>query len=254
MLKENAIALISEEIPEELKFIPVFSQSKLIKTREGKLNPESLIKWALYCLKRDDKEEFNRIFNNLMTEYKPLLQWAYSCWDYVLTTEGFRYLPRKGIQKYYCHGDYRAFTLRDFKRLIHKSFKELLLSYSLNGSITRFLKKHIWGKIISNYNLLKIPQNKKERTLTNYSYLRCIPYKFFNRYHQEKVENTILKLKPEEIEIIELYFFKFYKDKVCAQEKNMVLEEFLSLKEKILAKINQIDNLSYALLKQIERY
>lgn len=253
-MKEEILIKLEEKLPEELEFSPVFSQPKLKKVREGKYKPESLIKWAKYCLKRNDREEFNRVYNELLQEYKPLLEWAYACWDYLLTTQGFRYLPRKGLQKYFCHGDYRALTIRDYKKLVNKCFKELVLTYSPNGSLTKYLKARLWNKVVREYDKLKYPQNAKERLLTNYSYLRCIPYKFFNRYHQKRVEEALSKLDADELEIIDLYFFHFYREEVCAGEKKISLEDFLKLKEKILQKLKDIDLLSYALLKQIERY
>jgi hypothetical protein len=54
--------------------------------------------------------------------------------------------------------------------------------------------------------------------------------------------------------VIELYFFRFYKDEAGAEERNLSLEEFIRIKEQALHKIKTEDPLSYALLKQIERY
>lgn len=253
-MKENNLTLIIEEKPPDLEFTPVFSQPKLTKIKSSKNSMEKLIKWALICYHREDKEEFGRIYNQLLQEYKPILDWAYLSWDYLLTTQGFRYLPRKGVEKYYSHGDYRACTQGDYKKLINKCFKTLLLNYPVNGCFSSYLRNNFWSQVVKEYEILKVPKDKKERLLTDYSYLRCIPYQFLNRYHEEKVKQTLRILEKLEFQILELYFLKFYTDEAAAQESKLELNKFIEIKQIALDKIRFRDYLSYALLKQIERY
>jgi hypothetical protein len=53
---------------------------------------------------------------------------------------------------------------------------------------------------------------------------------------------------------IELYFLRFSTDQACAQESKLGIGKFLEVKQRALNKIKFYDYLSYALLKQIERY
>lgn len=253
-MKGKELNLLLEEKLPDIEYRPVFFQPKLGKIKISKSSLEHLVKWALICYRRQDKDEFGRVYNELLKEYKPLLDWAFLSWDYLLTTQGIRYLPRKGIEKYNSHGDYRPFTQKDYRRMLHKVFKEILLTYSPNGNFNSYLREKFWAKVLSEYELLKIPQGKNERLLTEYSYLRCIPYRFFNRYHEEKVNNSLRMLNKLEQMAIELYFLKFYTDEACAEESNLRIEKFLQIKDSALNKIKYHDYLSYALLKQIERY
>lgn len=249
--------LIVQEIPPELEFPKVFIQPKLGVCHRGRSNVPHLLKRIKESGKKRDGESFTRAYNELVIEFRPLLKWAYSCWDYLLTTQGIRYLSRREGEKLYCHGDYRAFTDKDFQRLIYKVFKECAITYAERSNGKNFpfyLKKNFWNKISDEYKKLENPPNPKQRKLTQYSYLRCVPYEFLNSYHQEIVNITLKKLKKEERELIELYFLNFLKEEEIVKEKNISLKEFYSLKEKILHKISLINPLVCALLLQIERY
>lgn len=248
------LQLILEEKPPELDYIPVFYQPKLRKLKATNLDIKPLIKWAKICYQRKDMEEFAKVYNQILQEYKPLIDWAFSCWDYLLTTQGYRYLPRKGTDKYFCHGDYKIFGQREYKKLLNRCFKELFLNYQPDGNFTGYLRYNYWNKVVEAYNELRKPKSEKERLLTDLSYLRCIPYRFLNRYHQERVNNTLNLLDPLEKKVVYLYFLKFYTEEAVCQETNLDAAEMNSVKEKALNKLQTKDKICYALLKQIERY
>ena len=247
------IALMREKIS-NWEYTPVFYQPKLTKIKLSNLEPEPLIKWAFICRRKNDAEEFGKTYNTLVQEYKPLLDWAFLSWDYLVTTQGIRYLHRGGREKYFCHGDYQAFTPRHYKKLLYRCFKELLFNYSLEENFTTYLRKNFWDKVVREYDILRIPKNKKERLLTEYSYLRCVPYKFFNSFHENKVRASLNILNKIELQVKELYFLKFYSEKACAQEMNVEINDIFIIKNQALNKIKFYDLLSYSLLKQIERY
>ncbi|MCM8766006.1 MAG: hypothetical protein NC920_04080 [Candidatus Omnitrophica bacterium] len=249
--------LIAEEPDLELDFPQVFVQPKLNNSCRGKSNISKLLREIQRSQQRRDGEGFTRAYNELVGEFQPFLQWAFSCWDYLLTTEGIRYVNRPEGEKLYCHGDYRAFTDKDFHRLIYKVFKECTLAYAEKTDGKNFifyLKNKFWKKILEEYKKLETPSDPRQRKLTQYSYLRCVPYEFFNRYHQEKVEEILHRLKKEEQEIVKLYFMNFYKIEEILKIKNLTLNAFQKLKEETLRKIAHLDTLVYALLLQIERY
>ncbi len=158
----------------------------------------------------------------------------------------------------HCHGDYRAFTDQHFHRLIHKIFKRCVFSYleirRKRCNFAFYIKKNFWNRIVEDYKILEEPSDPLQRKLTLYSYLRCVPYEFLNRYHQEIVDNVLEKLNPDEREIIELHFIKFFKEDEILKRKNLTYEDFFKLKEELLAKISLFDPLVCALLLQIERY
>jgi len=248
------LQLILEEKPPELDYIPVFYQPRLKKLKNTNLDVKPLIKWAKICYSRKDMEEFTKVYNHILQEYKPLIDWAFTCWDYLITTQGFRYLPRKGTDRYFCHGDYRAFGQREYKKLLNRCFKKLFLEYQLNGNFTGYLRSNYWNKVVQEYNELRKPKSEKERLLTDFSYLRCVPYKFLNRHHQKRVHHTLNILEPLERKIIYLYFFKFYTEEAICEEINLTIVEITALRERALDKLQNEDKISYALLKQIERY
>lgn len=251
-------ALVAEEDGLDIEFPQVYVQPKKPTTfAQGKENITQLLKQIRKCFLAKDGEGFTKSYNALLLEFKPAINWALSCWDYLLTTEGIRYLSRPEGEKLYCHGDYRAFSDKDFNRLIHRVFKECVLSYETKTdgrSFSLFLKKNFWNKIILEYKKLENPPDPRQRKLTIYSYLRCVPYQFFNFYHQEKVNRILEILKPEEKEIVELYFFNFFKEEEILKRKGINHESFLEKKQKILDKISFLDPLVHALLLQIERY
>ncbi|MCM8779096.1 MAG: hypothetical protein NC834_04875 [Candidatus Omnitrophica bacterium] len=249
--------LLAEEPPLELDFPRVFVQPRLESCSQGKKDIPRLLKKIEQSKKERNGETFTEAYNELVVEFRPILNWAHSCWDYLLTTQGVRYLMRPEGEKLYCHGDYRAFTDRDFHRLIYKVFKECILDCAGKNNCKNFilyLKKNFWKRILEEYNKLENPPDPKQRKLTPYSYLRCVPYEFMNRYHQERVEGILKRLKCEEQEIVKLYFLNFYRIEEILRIKNLTPQAFQNFKKDILYKIACLDTLVYSLLLQIERY
>jgi len=150
--------------------------------------------------------------------------------------------------------DYRAVKKDDFISLVYTTFRfSVLENYPLNGlNFTLWLKKNFWKKISKNYDNLKYPLDSSQRNLTSYSYLRCVPYKFFNSYHQERVDRILETLREKEKEIITLYYFQFYKDSVIREMKQTLIPS--KIRQEILSQISKKDYLVYVLLLQIERY
>jgi hypothetical protein len=254
---EQLKALIEAEPQLDMDFPQVFVQPKIDTYCQGKSDVGQLLKRIKKTHASDDGDGLTRAYNELLVEFRPTLNWAFSSWDYLLTTEGIHYLSRPEGEKLYCHGHYRAFTDTDFHRLIHRVFKECLFSYEskTNGqNFIFYLKKNYWDKILQEYKKLENPPDPRQRKLTPYSYLRCVPYEFLNRYHQEKVDEILGRLKTEEREIAELYFINFYKIEEILKRKFLTLDAFQRLKEEILVKIAFLDTLVHTLLLQIERY
>lgn len=254
---EQLKILFEEEPQLEIDFPQVFVQPRIDTYCRGKSNIPQLLEKIKRTRASNNGDGFTRAYNELLVEFRPTLNWAFSCWDFLLTTEGIRYLSRPEGEKLYCHGDYRAFTDTDFHRFIHRIFKECVFSYTTetNGqNFIFYLKKKYWDKILEEYKKLENPPDPKQRKLTQYSYLRCVPYEFMNRYHQEKSEEILGRLKTEEKEIIDLHFINFCKEEEILRIKNLTSDTFLKLKGEILVKIAFLDTLVHALLLQIERY
>ncbi|MCM8784438.1 MAG: hypothetical protein NC818_06695 [Candidatus Omnitrophica bacterium] len=256
-IMEELKNLLAEEIPPEMDFPQVFVQPKLEVCCRGKNNILQLLRKIKKSREKKDGASFTDAYNKLLVEFRPFLKWASSCWDYLLTTEGIRYVSRPETEKAYCHGDYRAFTDKDFHHLIHKVFKACAITYAEKNdgkSFIFYLKKNFWENILEEYKRLENPQDPRQRKLTLYSYLRCVPYEFLNHYHQEIVDNTLMKLEKEEKEIIESYFLNFLKEEEIVKIRKISIEDFYRFKEEVLYKISLLNPLVSALLMQIERY
>jgi len=151
-------------------------------------------------------------------------------------------------------GDYRIFKKDDFKSLVYKTFNLCIIKHYPLAKIglTVWIKKNFWSKISKNYNRLKYPKDIGQRQLTSYSYLRCIPYKFLNNFHQRKVDKILNTLEKEEKEIITFYYLEFRKDKAIKEKRG--ISDPLKIRTRTLSKISKKDYLVFALLEQIERY
>ncbi len=145
----------------DFEYTPILYQPKLKKVKATNSNIDTLTKWTLLCYERSDKEEFGKNYNILLQEYKPIIDWAFLSWDYLLSTQGFRYLRRLGLDLYYSHGDYRAFTQSDYKKLLNRCFKNLLLTYTPNGSFTEYLRTNFFKSVIKEYRRLRYPKDAK---------------------------------------------------------------------------------------------
>lgn len=233
----------------------VYKQPKLNKLQKGKLhNIENNIIQARKYFKLEKGKKFSNFYNKLTAEYQPLINWAIKCWDYLLTKLGCRFFPRPPADMPFYRGDYKAFRKDEFRSLVYTTFKlSTLKYYPLDGNpFSIWLKNNFWKKVFQNYDSLKYPPDKKQRKLTSYSYLRCVPYNFLNDYHQKKVNSILDFLSPIKKSIIYLYYLKFYKDEIIKKEKGIAHP--YQIRKDILGEIANLDYLVYALLLQIERY
>ncbi|MBN1587053.1 MAG: hypothetical protein JW937_06465 [Candidatus Omnitrophica bacterium] len=207
---------------------------------------------------RGNKDHFSKSFQRLLHEFSPGLQWLVSCWDFVLTTRGLRYLRRPFYERACWRGDYRAFLKQDFERLVHQLFRLMLEEQLGNGNASEGFDKRLdhglWTRVIKAYQDLENPEDKRERTLTAYSYLRCVPYQFLNPYHQRRVYDLMESLPEEASKPVQLYFLRFHH--VQAAGKNMGITD-AGFEERLfhsMRRIERKDRLVCALLRQIERY
>jgi hypothetical protein len=211
-----------------------------------------------------DTASFGLVYGQLTAAFAPLIQWAHSCWEYLLAQKGCRFVARSLHEKAYCRGDYRAFTERDFERLVHSAFRSVAEEYlkervANNGRPTALsfesaLRLRFWPKIVECYEALENPPDPNQRKLTGYSYLRCIPYQFLNPYHHRRVYAAIQRLPKPLMDVIELYHLRFFKEEAVAKRLNLSIPTLHQRLKNGLRTIASEDFLSFVLLKQIERY
>ena len=225
--------------------------------RRNRVPLERLLRDAKTAREAGAAAAFGQIYGQLTAEFQPLLQWAVSCWDYLLSMQGCRFLARPPHEKLYCRGDYRVFTEGDFHRLILSSFKESLQEYldrSLPTSLTAYLSDRLWPRIWSSYRALENPPDPRQRKLTGYSYLRCVPYQFLNPFHQELVYEVVGRLPLPLRRIIELYHLRFFRENAVEETLRIGWHTFRRRLKLALRTVAAEDYLSFILLKQIERY
>ncbi len=225
--------------------------------RRNRVPLERLLREAKAAREQERASAFGQTYGQLTAEFQPLLQWALSCWDYLLTLEGCRFLARPPHEKLYCRGDYRVFTEKDFHSLVLSSFKNCLqecLDYSAGVSLMVHLQSQLWPKISSTYKALENPPDSRQRKLTGYSYLRCVPYQFLNSLHHERVYEVVNYLPLPLRQVIELYHLRFFRDDAVKEKLNISGYAFRRRLSLALRTIAARDYLSFILLKQIERY
>ena len=252
---------IEEEIPPlDLDMPRVFRRPLAPIFTRGRTSVHALISRTHQALRQEDPSSFGRCYGELLAEFQPAIGWAQSCWEYLLSTQGCRFLPRSMNEKLYCRGDYRVFQENDFHRLIHRAFKELLLGFfdqaanAMPLCFERNLKKNFWPTIVRIYQELEQPPDARHRVLTGYSYLRCVPYQFLNDYHHDRVTAAVGTLPLPEREVVELYYLRFYKEEAVVASAKISLHAFRRRRARALRAIAEADPLSRALLIQIERY
>ena len=200
---------------------------------------------------------FGKTYGALSGEFKSDIQWALSCWEFLLSTQGCRFVARNSHEKLYARGDYRVFTWSDFEGLAYRSFREcllLFLSQSPQPRFERFLRERFWASISEGYRLLEEPADRNQRKLTPYSYLRCIPYRFLNPTHQERVYRTVNRLPFKLRQPVQLFWLSFYREEAASERSGVPPEEFRRRRWAALRAVASEDYLSFRLLRQIERY
>lgn len=253
------VVQIQEEPALDIALPQVFVQPKLTTLQRGKLpNVERLAAW-LYRIhvEQNGTGPLGPDYQALVNEFQPLFTWAMACWDYVLSTKGCRFVLRNGDEKLYCRGDYRAVTDKDYSRLVHRIFRQCVLEFAKSSpaqSLAGFLRTRFWDAVVEAYCQLEEPPDPRQRKLTAYSYLRCIPYRFLNDFHQELVYRTIQRLPQDELAAIDLYFLCFYTVQAAAQAMGLPLETSEEILRRGLLTLLIEHRLVYCLLRQIERY
>ena len=247
---------VAEEPALEIALPQVFDQPPLRALQRDKL-PN--VEWLAAKLARThvDGQALGPEYQALVNEFQPLLSWAVSCWDFLLSTEGCRFVLRKGDETLLCRGNFRAVSYQDFSRLAHRIFRQCVLDYAQALPETRlsgYLRRQFWERLVAVYRELATPPDPRQRALTAYSYLRCVPYQFLNPYHQALVASAVDTLPVEERQTLSSYFFHFFTLEAAATLLGRPLDAVeAALKHSLLSLL--IDQrLVYCLLRQIERY
>ncbi|MBI3322264.1 MAG: hypothetical protein HYZ94_01110 [Candidatus Omnitrophica bacterium] len=204
-----------------------------------------------------DAPGFGKAYGELTSEFQPAIQWAHSCWEYLLSTRGCRFLARPEHEKQYCRGDYKVFTEPEFQSMVYRVFKELLAEWLSGRDRPKFegyLRESFWASVDQAYRSLEDPPDRNQRKLTGWSYLRCVPYEFLNPYHHERVYGAVGRLPADLRSVVELYYFCFYREEAVVERAQISLYAFRRRRALALRRLAGADYLSSILLRQIERY
>lgn len=196
-------------------------------------------------------------YQTLVNEFQPLFTWGLACWDFLLTTEGCRFIPRMGGDRSAYRSDYRVFTDADFSRLLHRVFRQCVLEFAqtaVEESLSGYLRARFWEQVRASYQRLEQPPDPRQRKLTAYSYLRCVPYQFLNDYHHELVHRTLRQLSAEELSVVQAYFLQFGTPAATADAVGRSVEDTETVLRRALTSLLIEHRLVYCLLRQIERY
>ena len=235
----------------------VYTQRPQPRVHRGTLDVDLALRQWLRARLRADAVAFHRAHQALEQECAPLLTWALESWDYLLTTEGCRFLLRKDGEKWGARGDYRAVEQSDFHRLIIHTFRRALVAFTDDATTVSFpayLADTFWPTLRAAYRALSQPPDERQRLLTAYSYLRCVPYRFLNRHHQTLVERSVRALPSADHRIIELYYLRFFTETAAAQTQTLSLTTLHAYRLRALRHLARANILAWALLLQIERY
>jgi hypothetical protein len=247
-----------EEIPAlDITMPRVFRQPAAKGWARGRLSVVKLINQAARAYHSADHPALAAAYGKLTAEFLPAIRWALNSWEFLLSTEGIRFLSRPEEQKRYCRGDYRAFLESDYHGFVYRSFKRCLLGYLTQktaGPFSLYLKKHFWPEIRSTYQALENPPDRKQRRLTDYSYLRCVPYQFINGYHHERVYTRVRQLSKQEQQVIQLYYLNFYTEEAILSHASLNSPQLRNRQACALKRLAHQDFLTYRLLLQIEQY
>ncbi len=256
--EQKRLVYVQEEPALEIALPQVFDQPVLHSLQRGKLaHVEAL---AAHTARRHQETPTGGLgsdYQELVTEFQPLFTWAIACWDYLLSTEGCRFIPRNGARGYGVRGDYRVVTDKDYSRMVHGMFRYCVLEFAkapLVPTLSQWLRERFWPLILEAYRRLEHPPDPRQRALTPYSYLRCVPYQFLNDFHQDLVYATTRRLPTAEYHVIDAYFFHFYTEAASAEALGCTVEGLQPLLRQGLTKLLVNDRLVYCLLRQIERY
>ena len=249
---------IQEESALEIALPQVFEQPPLtVLQRDKLLHVEALVARIFKASQASPPGGLGSGYQALVNEFYPLLAWAGSCWDFLLSTEGCRFVPRSAERKLGVRGDYRVVACRDFSRLLHVVFHRCVLDFAQEPqapSLGGWLRERFWPDVLTAYRQLEHPPDPRQRRLSPYSYLRCVPYRFLNEFHHDLVYSTVHRLPTSERRAVEVYFFHFYTASAAAEAVGCSEEECRAGLRQGLTRLLIHDRLVYCLLRQIERY
>lgn len=257
--QEISRVLVQEEPELELAIPQIFDQPELTTLQRGRLpNVEAWVAKLYGAFQAHPERGLGPDYQELVIDFRPLFDWAIASWDYLLSTEGCRFIPRNGEHKpNSIRGDYRAVTDTDYSRLVHGVFRSCVLSFAQQPdapSLPQWIRGRFWPLVRDTYCRLETPPDPNQRILTPYSYLRCIPYQFLNDFHHELVWNTVGALPDRQRAAITTYFGHFCTEAATATILTCSVPECLDLLRKGLTRLLIKDRLVYCLLRQIERY
>ena len=257
-LQDEERILVQEEPDLEIALPQMFDQPELAVLQRGKVpHVEALVAQIYKAYQHNPKAGLGPDYQDLVTEFQPLFSWATACWDYLLSTEGCRFVLRNGEQKAGIRGDYRAITDKDYSRLVHTIFRACVLDFAQEPtapSMGSWLRQRFWPLTLEAYRRLENPPDPRQRVLTPYSYLRCIPYQFLNDFHHDLVYTTVQRLPEVARDAVNAYFFHFFTEGACAHALGCSADECLERLRQTLVKLLIDHRLVYCLLRQIERY
>ena len=250
---------IEDEPDLEIALPHVFTQPPLTTLQRGKL-PHLELRLAKMFQASVEPHAAGGLgpdYQALINEFQPLFTWAMACWDYLLSTEGPRFVPRHGEERQWTRGDYRAFTDRDFSRLVHRVFRDCAMEFAhtpVFQSFSSYLRRHLWIRVVEAYHKLNEPLDPRQRFLTAYSYLRCVPYRFLNDFHEELVARVMQQRPRDHVQALDVYFLRFFTLPATASELHVPVDEAERLLRQGLVGLLMEERLVYCLLRQIERY
>ena len=250
---------VQEEPALEIALPQVFTQPPLSTLQRGKLPHVERLAARLSQLhaEQNGASLLGPDYQALVNEFQPLFTWTIACWDYLLSIEGCRFVLRHGDEKLLARGDYRAVTDRDFSRLTHRVFRSCVIAFAHTPeapSLPAYLRAHFWDQVLEAYRRLEDPPDLRQRKLTAYSYLRCVPYQFLNAFHHDLVTGTVQDLPPIESQTVAWYFLNFFTVDATAQRMGLPVDSVDALLRRALTSLLINDRLVYCLLRQIERY
>ena len=249
---------VQDEPALDIALPEVFSQPPLATLQRGRLpNVEALVGQIFRRYQASPQGPLGPDYQELVAEFQPLFAWTTACWDYLLSTEGCRFVPRGAEQRAGMRGDYRAITDKDYSRMVHAIFRASVLDFARQPeaeALGPWLRERLWPAILDAYRRLEQPPDPRQRVLTPYSYLRCVPYRFLNDFHDELVSRTLRQLPNPEQQAIDGYFLHFYTEPAAAERMSRSVDDLLGLLRQGLTPLLVRHRLVYCLLRQIERY
>jgi DNA-directed RNA polymerase specialized sigma24 family protein len=257
-LQAHETVYVQDEPALDIALPQVFDQPALPTLQRGRLgNAEALVAQIFRRLQRQPQAALGSAYQELVTEFQPLFAWATASWDYLLCTEGCRFIPRTNKPLAGARGDYRAVTDKDYSRLVHQVFRACVLEFAQQPavpSLCQWLRERFWPLTLEAYRRLDQPMDPRQRALTPYSYLRCAPYQFLNEFHQELVYTAVQHLPNVEQRALDAYFLNFLTETSAAEALGCPLEACQETLRQGLVRLLVHQRLVYCLLRQIERY